>query len=1111
MNRCLLRPTIVFLAIAASSYPHFSAAQEPQEKLQFSKWSGTVNVPDPVAISFDDSGKAYVTQTQRRKSQDLDIRQHRDWIPDDVKLSSVAEKRAFYQSALAIGQDAINAKHVDDHNQDGHHDYRDLMVISERIHVIEDTDNDGTADHIQLFAEDFKTEVTGIAAGVLHFNDTVYATVAPDVWRLKDSNQDGIADDRSLLATGFGLHIAYAGHDMHGLTIGPDGKIYWSVGDKGISVTSQEGRKYHYPNQGGVLRCNPDGSDFEVFAHGLRNVQELAFDQFGNLFGVDNDADKPTEQERFVYIVKGMDAGWRCNYQYRGSDYDPWMAENLWQPWQKGQPSYIVPPIRNYVDGPAGFAFNPGTALSPEYKDYFFLTEAPKGRQYAFQVEADGASFRMVNDHLIGEGAAIVGINFGPDGGLYGVDWGGGYPLNQSGAVWKIDNPTFANSPARIEVRRLLQAPFGDYKSARLRQLLSHADQRIRLQAQFKLANRVDTDSFTEVLKSESSVVAKCHAIWGLGQIARKQSDDNNGSPTTTTATTTAVSALRDALSSNTPEIVAQTLRTIGDLPSFDSITLTPLLSHQNPRVKFMAASALGRHGDVQAIPALLKLADRLKSSDTYLKFSLTSALTGCATPQQLASFCNHKNSVLQLAAVVALRRQSSPEVAAFLSSSNLEVSSEAARAIHDDMSIIGALPELAGTLNQLPNQTEAFVRRAINANFRLGNAVQLAEFAADTTAALPLRLEALNCLQTWSNPPSLDRVTGRHREFSESNKSLPTESLTALISVVAADSSSEIRAAGLLAAAELKIRLHPSALVKIATSTSGSAKTQIAALKALQSQDYAELADVADKMIGSTEPIVRIAALAMLNKLQPERSLNRVERVLENSASIPERQHAITWLAKIKGSKARELLTDYVSQMAEGMHPTLWLEISEAARKRGIADENLASLTNNAFGKVVKDAADPAFEFADCLTGGDLSRGNDLFKTHLAAQCIRCHRIGKTGSKVGPNLQDIGIKRDVTYLLRSIVAPSADIDKEYRTQVVVLVSGKSLQGVLTEDSKTTITLADSQGKTTVVDREDIDEMFAQKISIMPEMKKALTRREIRDLVAFLQSQTKKK
>ncbi len=175
-------------------------------------------------------------------------------------------------------------------------------------------------DTSNVFAEDFNTEVTGIAAGTLAWRGDVYATIAPDVWKLRDTTGDGKADERESIAHGFGVHIAYAGHDMHGLTLGPDGKIYWSIGDKGVNVTSKEGKNFFAPHEGAVLRCHPDGSGFEIFARGLRNPQEIAFDQYGNLFSVDNDSDRKGERERFLHITEGSDTGWRNYYQYRGSE-----------------------------------------------------------------------------------------------------------------------------------------------------------------------------------------------------------------------------------------------------------------------------------------------------------------------------------------------------------------------------------------------------------------------------------------------------------------------------------------------------------------------------------------------------------------------------------------------------------------------------------------------------------------------------------------------------------------------------------------------------------------------------------------------------------------------
>jgi quinoprotein glucose dehydrogenase len=153
---------------------------------------------------------------------------------------------------------------------------------------------------------------------------------------------------------------------MHGLQLGPDGRIYFSIGDRGYHVTNQEGQLLARPDTGAVFRCDLDGSHLEVFALGLRNPQELAFDDFGNLFTGDNNSDSG-DKARWVYVVEGGDAGWRMYYQYL-PDRGPWNREHTWHPYREDaattavQPASTIPPIVNVADGPSGLVYYPGTA-----------------------------------------------------------------------------------------------------------------------------------------------------------------------------------------------------------------------------------------------------------------------------------------------------------------------------------------------------------------------------------------------------------------------------------------------------------------------------------------------------------------------------------------------------------------------------------------------------------------------------------------------------------------------------------------------------------------------------------------------------------------------------
>ena len=134
--------------------------------LELTLWASERMLSDPVAIDLDERGTAYVTSTSRNNLP-LDIRQHPDWVPTVHTLKTVEDLRAFYRRELAPERSARNGW-ITDLNKDGSRDFRDFAEFKERVYRIRDTDGDGLADDSRIIAEGFNDDpVWDVAGGVL--------------------------------------------------------------------------------------------------------------------------------------------------------------------------------------------------------------------------------------------------------------------------------------------------------------------------------------------------------------------------------------------------------------------------------------------------------------------------------------------------------------------------------------------------------------------------------------------------------------------------------------------------------------------------------------------------------------------------------------------------------------------------------------------------------------------------------------------------------------------------------------------------------------------------------------------------------------------------------
>ncbi|MDA7520942.1 HEAT repeat domain-containing protein [Verrucomicrobia bacterium] len=1066
--------------------------------LQMDLWAREPLLINPVALSFDEQGRLYVVETARRGTVDIDIRAHKEWVKEDLGSVSIPRQIELFRKWMAPEKSRENRSWLQDRNEDGSHDWRDLTMVKERVHLIEDTDADGVADQSRVFAEGFNKENNGAAAGVMPFADHVYYTVYPDIWRLEDTDGDGVSDRNTSLFRGFGVHAAYDGHDIHGLTVGPDGKIYFSVGDNGTSVMTREGKRLHYPNTGGVLRMNPDGSDLEFFATGLRNVQEIAFDDFGNLFSVDNDGDVRGERERFVYITEGSDSGWRLNWQFRTKGwspytgmpiYSPWIEEKMWIPHHRGQPAHITPPLSNYSVGPGGFKYNPGTALNAAYRGFFFLAQFPVKKITAFRVKPKGAYFEMVDEHVFHQGLMASALNFGPDGAAYIADWDGMWQPNDKGAIYKVDDPEVAGSSMRKEVKRWLAESFDSKSESLLKKLLGHADQRVRLKAQFELVKRGSQDILIHIAENNAdSKLARIHALWALGQMKER-------------VPATVISRL--PFFDEASEIRAQSAKMAGELKASSQVqTLIELLQDESSRVKFMAGIALGKIGDPSAFKAVTRMLEENDGLDPYLRHAGVMAWVGMNASVELNRLKDHSHLDVRLAAVVALRRLKDASVAGFLKDEHPFVRREAARAIHDDFSIPSALPDLAVLLTDLTASSqsdEAIVRRAISANMRLGQSVhaqRLMRFAESDAAPDSMKLEALESLATWNASPFIDRVVGRVRIPEGRSSDAAKYVLKKGFQPVVHRAEGALRSDLLKLAARHGIEVDHSILAEWVVSDGMDPGTRVRALARLTDSNDPGLLEIIGAVISSEHIDLRIQAMrswALVNQSQFTDYFN----MNSSEWSVPEKQIALDLLGGMYTERSADILRDLMVDLQQGaLDSRLELDLLTAAVKHG--DAQLKSQAKT-YRETWSEAYPPGL-----LQGGHYDRGRVIFEQHVAGQCVRCHDAGGADKQVGPELKGIGQIRDRAYLLESLVNPSAALAEGYGLTMIGLKEGGAQAGRVVGETSTDLTFIKVTGETVRYDKSDVMTRTVVKASSMPPMLGILTPFELRDLVEFL-------
>lgn len=1038
----------------------------------------------PVAIGLDEKGRVYVAEEHRFNAGTEENRTRAFLLEDDLQVRTLDDRLKMFQKYESKFEGGMGwfTKHAD------------------QLRLLEDTTGSGRADKSTILAQ-FREPLDGLAAGVMAIDGDVYITCIPHLWVLKKGETKP-----TKLLTGFGVNAAFLGHDLHGLCRGPDGKLYFSVGDRGFHVATKEGTTLSGPRTGAVFRCNLDGTEFEVVHRGLRNPQELAFDQYGNLFADDNNCDKG-DHARLVHIVEGGESGWNMAYQSIPAPYmsGPWFAERLWHLQHEGQPAYIVPPVGAIGAGPSGFLFTSGTSLAERYKNSFLMCNyTGNGGLESFKVKPKGAGFEIDDYHDFLKPIMATDAEFGYDGKLYvsdfvNLDWSG---KSLGGRVYTVFDPKKIDSDAVRETKKLFEEGFDQLVNLELINLLAHDDQRVRFKAQFELMKRFSRKDDPNNARPVSSVLT-LQAIGGKNQLGRIHSiwahlpwlKNDKGE------LIDSLSALlkndRDA------EVRAQIAKVFGDAGNAIAIpSLTTALADANARVKFFAAQSLGKL-KVKAIDPIFEVLRQNKDADPHLRHACVVALERIGDADAVAAKAKDASASVRLAVVLVQRRLKDERIAAALADPDWFIRAEAARAIHD-VPMDDLIPQLAELLPKLGDKPipdgDPLVRRCISAAYRLGRLGEARAVLAVVTNpnfSSAARAEALGALADWADPPPRDRVTGFWRPLPKRDAAPVRAALEANLTDLLKKTDGALQTAVIATIQKLGVAADEKQFVTWAKAVKADPNLRVASLRYLASRKAKDLDAILTAALADANPLLRSEARERIAAIDATRGTALFSEVLKGNSTY-ERQRAFALLPGLKSPQAGAILDDWSAKLAAGTVPSeLKLDVLEAikAAPSAVRDANRAKF----------EKAEPD-KFRVSLVGGDAEKGREIFFNHTAAQCVRCHTVAGSGGTAGPELTKVAgkYKEQVReHFLESLLRPSAKIAEGFASVTISTLDGAVIAGVIVKEDAKELTIKKPEGRTVVVAKADIESRTTP-TSPMPSVERTLSPREVRDLVEYL-------
>ncbi|HAY81212.1 MAG TPA: hypothetical protein DCY79_15515 [Planctomycetaceae bacterium] len=977
----------------------------------------------------------------------------------------------------------------------------------DRITLLIDSDGDGRADKSQLFADGFN-HIQGLAWR----GDQLWVANAPELTMVQDTDGDDQADQYTVIYGGLGN----LEHALHGLNFAPDGRLYMTKGNSkgyvdaasperrvaprafadlwGVKLppgaaplptpktyTRQEYlRGYHHPSddwgtEGGILRCEADGSQLEIVSRGMRNMWDAAYDQSFNWIGTDQDQDGG---DRILNPFMGAHFGWG----------------HAWSPDWIGDGHLPTVPISGPVfhGSGTGVASCASGAFPEKYRGTFFCADWLNRKIFVFRPQWKGSLLRNMTTpevfaaaptgRSLGSSTGMVfdpvDIEFGPNGALWVLSWGHSYGATiengqqvDAGRVYRIQ---FENRQPQPDRKR--NKPYREWTTTELIHDLRHdrlPAQRIGVQDELLRRGAATKPELLAAFEDRQDIPgARTWIIWTLAQMAADDVSINQW--------LASVSAGQEPLADR-----IQAIRCLGDRKAVWP-TLGARLKDAEPRIRFATLQAL-REAYKQATDIPPELINALWSQaaveqDRGAFFVTWHALLDLLDTDAMKSMLQDDRAGVRRAALLALLEDnalSGDDVVDLRLDPDAKVAEIAASFL--DKVGTSTAPVLEIRQEQVPGNQDVLVRLV----------------AAD--------LAGVHVRYTQDGTEPTDTTGIRYKQPFTVSKN--TQIAAALFRArerfgpVIREITGQAGPSSRLPELDLTVRLD-----QVETMAQGRYVPQVLETDALAYGDRSyRWRRIPQSLVGHT--VMRTLNADEHVGSHGDRFLSFVvdepvtvyvghdERIVDKPA----------WLRAFKRTDLKMATRDATYRLFARSWDPGKVELGGNTVRGQTQSCSQYVVVVSPAPLVTRETATTWEQVQSQLESADARRGGRLFFT--AASCGKCHKIGPFGQALAPNLSNLGTRANAKAIAESILNPSAVITEGYHTLAVQTVEGQSYSGFVRRESGLNLELVQVDGKVISIPQKQIEVRRRQQKSVMPSgYAQQLTAQQVADVIAFIQA-----